>query len=353
MAEKLTYKDAGVDIETGDDISQRISSMAASTFGPDVLKSPGGFAGMFSLDGKHPLLSRKLRNPILVACADGVGTKLEIAERVGRHDTIGVDLVAMSVNDLACTGATPLFFLDYVASSRLSKDKLLEVMKGIVEGCRQAGCALLGGETAEMPGFYKGDLYDLAGFAVGIVERSEVMEAASVQPGDTVLGVASSGIHSNGYSLVRKVIKRQKADLNSYHKELGCTLGEELLKPTVVYSPAVRTMLEYYKVKNVIKGIAHITGGGLPGNIPRILPPSCSVELNSKKWKVHPIFRLLQEWGGIDGNEMYRVFNMGLGLVVIVAPYYAAAVAKRIRRAGFKAWLVGKVVEGAREVAVS
>lgn len=350
---KITYKDTGVDIETGDEISSRISKMARKTFGPQVIDNPGGFAGLFSLGQRHPLFSKKLRNPVLVSCADGVGTKIAVAEAVGRHDTIGIDLVAMSVNDLVCTGATPIFFLDYVAASKLSGEKLVEVMKGVVDGCGQAGCALLGGETAEMPGFYRGKLYDLAGFAVGVAEGSEMFDRSSVAAGDIVIGIASNGLHSNGFSLVRGILKKNKLSLKKKIKNLGCTLGEELLKPTFIYSEAVRCVLEHYRVKKVIKGIAHITGGGLPGNVIRILPPSLGVKLSPSKWKRPPIFDLIKKWGGVDDAEMYTVFNMGIGMVIISAPYYAAAIAKRIRRSGFNASIIGTVTTGSHEVTIS
>ncbi len=350
---KLTYKDAGVDIEAGDDFARRVSKMARKTFGPEIIDCPGGFAGLFSLDPSHPLFARKMRSPVLVSCTDGVGTKLTIADALDKHDTVGIDLVAMSVNDLVCTGATPLFFLDYVASSKLSEEKLIEVMKGVVDGCRAAGCALVGGETAEMPGFYKGKLYDLAGFAVGIADREAMFDPASVAEDDAVIGVSSNGIHSNGFSLVRKILRKEKIALDKEVSKLDSTVGEELLKPTHIYSGVVRTILEHYTVKKVIKGIAHITGGGLPGNVVRILPESCGAKISPAKWKRQPIFDLLEEWGGVETDEMYRVFNMGIGLVIVSAPYYASAIAKRVRRLGFNASVIGQVAAGPHELTIS
>jgi phosphoribosylformylglycinamidine cyclo-ligase len=347
----LTYKDAGVDIERGDEIAREVSSLAKRTFGPEVIENPGGFAGLFSLAGPS-LFTKKMRHPVVVACSDGVGTKLAIAEVLDKHDTVGIDLVAMSVNDLACTGATPLFFLDYVAASRLSGSKLVEVLRGVVEGCRAAGCALLGGETAEMPGFYRGEHYDLVGFAVGIGDHAKLLTGDSTAPGDVVIGVGSSGVHSNGYSLVRRIVKDAGIALDHEMEELGTTVGEELLKPTLVYTGLIRSVLEQYQVKKVVKGIAHITGGGLPGNVVRVVPRSCSVRLYSRRWKRRPIFDLLKKWGGVEDAEMYKVFNMGIGLVIISAPYYAAAMARRIRKLGFGAWKIGEVVEGEHEVTI-
>lgn len=350
---KMTYKDAGVDINAGDEFARRVSKMVRKTFGPEVIDCPGGFAGLFSLDPSHSLFAKKMRSPVLVSCTDGVGTKLAIADALDKHDTVGIDLVAMSVNDLVCTGATPLFFLDYVASSKLSGEKLLEVMKGVVEGCRAAGCALVGGETAEMPGFYKGKLYDLAGFAVGIADRDEMFDTASAAEGDAVIGVSSNGVHSNGFSLVRKILKQEKISLDKEVDKLESTVGEELLKPTHIYSRVVRTILEHYTVKKVIKSVAHITGGGLPGNVIRILPKTCGVKISSAKWKRPTIFDLLKKWGGVETDEMYRVFNMGIGLVIISAPYYAPAIAKRVRRLGFNASIIGSVAAGPHEVTIS
>jgi phosphoribosylformylglycinamidine cyclo-ligase len=347
----LTYKDAGVDIETGDDISREISGLARRTFGPEVIENSGGFAGLFSLGGPS-LFAKKMRDPVLVSCSDGVGTKLALAEVLEKHDTVGIDLVAMSVNDLACTGATPLFFLDYVAASKLSGAKLLEVMRGIVEGCRDAGCALLGGETAEMPGFYQGEHYDLVGFAVGVGDRPKMLTRDAAAPDDVVIGIGSSGLHSNGYSLARAVVKKAKVALDHEMEELGTTVGETLLEPTLIYAGLIRSVLAQYQVKKVVKGIAHITGGGLPGNIVRVVPRSCGIRLYSRRWKRSPIFGLLKEWGSIEEAEMYRVFNMGIGLVIISAPYYADAMTKRIRKLGFKAWKIGEVVEGDHEVVI-
>ncbi len=352
MAKKLTYTDAGVDIETGDEIAHRVSAMAKTTFSPEVIDTKGGFAGAFYVGNGSYLFSKGCKNPVIVACTDGVGTKLAVADAVDKHDTVGIDLVAMSVNDLLCTGAEPLFFLDYIAASKLSAQKMLKVLEGVVKGCRIAGCALLGGETAEMPGFYNDGLYDLAGFAVGIVDKRRMLPVKP-RKGDLLVGVASAGVHSNGYSLVREVIRRKKIDYDRYIEELGCTLGEELLKPTRIYTEAVRRVLSAYKVKKAVRAICHITGGGLPGNVVRALPDGFCARIRNGSWPVPPVFRLLQKWGNIEEEEMFRVFNMGVGLVMIVAPAFANAVLRRIREAGIDAWIIGEVCKGKRGVRIT
>jgi len=322
------------DIEAGREFAQAIQAQLRSTYGPAVLENEYGFAGLYSIPGQVGLFARRCRNPVLVACTDGVGTKLKVAQMAGKHDTVGIDLVAMSVNDLLVTGAMPLFFLDYIATGRLKKATLVELVKGIAAGCRQADCALLGGETAEMPGFYRPGEYDMAGFAVGMVERARLVNGRRLcSPGDVILGVASSGLHSNGYSLVRKLFfEQEKMGVDDHVADLGCTLGEELLRPTRIYVRGVRAVLERYRVKKVVAvleryrvkkvvhAIAHITGGGLPENLPRVLGPRCVARIRKGGWPVPPVFALIQRLGGVKEDEMFRVFNMGIGLVLVVSP---------------------------------
>jgi len=344
----VTYRDAGVDIEAGREFAQAIQAQLRSTYGPAVLENEYGFAGLYSIPGQVGLFARRCRNPVLVACADGVGTKLKVAQMAGKHDTVGIDLVAMSVNDLLVTGAMPLFFLDYIATGRLKKGTLVELVKGIAAGCRQADCALLGGETAEMPGFYRPGEYDMAGFAVGMVERARLVNGRKLcTPGDVVLGVASSGLHSNGYSLVRKILfEQKKMTVDDHVGELGCTLGEELLRPTRIYVRGVRAVLERYRVKKVVHAIAHITGGGLPENLPRVLGPRCVARIRKGSWPVPPVFALIQKLGGVEESEMFRVFNMGIGLVLVVSPYYVGAITRRLEAQGERVWPVGEVTRG-------
>src|SRR5512142_1252782 len=301
----LTYRDAGVDIDEGDRLVELIKPHARPTLRPEVLAGIGGFGGLFALDVK------KYREPVLVSGTDGVGTKLKIAFAADRHDTIGIDLVAMCVNDIAVVGAEPLFFLDYFATGKLRAEQGALVVKGIAEGCRQAGCALIGGETAELPGFYAGGEYDLAGFAVGCVERARIVDGRAVAPGDVVIGVASSGLHSNGYSLARKALL-DRHPLDWRPPELaGRTVAEALLEPTRIYARDVLALLESVEVKS----LAHITGGGLPGNVPRNLPDGTKAVLDARRWPRPPIFDLVQREGEVPWDEMFRTFNMGLGLV--------------------------------------
>ncbi len=349
-----SYKDAGVDQAGKDAAVEQILRLMKSTYDPRVIDIPWGFAGLFQLSsGDGKVFDRTYRKPTLVACADGVGTKIKVAHLCEKHDTVGIDLVAMNVNDLICTGGEPLFFLDYVAMSKVDKILLLEVVKGIVEGCKQAGCALLGGETAEMPGTLPQGEYELAGFAVGVTERDRVLDGSTVEEGDVVIALASSGFHSNGYSLVRKVcFDEARKKVGDRIDELGETLGEALLRPTRIYVKAVRTALRPYRRRKAVKAMANITGGGMIENIPRVLPKGTSVEIDTKSWEVPAIFRLVESWGGLDRAEMWRVFNMGVGYVLIVAPYYAHAAVQRLEEAGERAWVVGKVVRGKQEVLI-
>jgi len=348
MTAKLTYRAAGVDVEAGKDFVSQIAHHVRSTYGPAVIENANGFAGLYSIPGQVGLFARRCDNPVLVAGTDGVGTKLRVAQMMGKHDTVGIDLVAMCVNDVLVQGALPLFFLDYLATGKLETAQLVDIVKGIAEGCRQADCALLGGETAEMPGFYGPGEYDLAGFAVGMVERARMIDGRRrTRPGDVVLGVASTGLHSNGFSLVRKVFfETAGMRPDQVVPDLGGPLGEELLRPTRIYVRSLRSVLDFYRVKGVIHGIAHITGGGLVDNVPRVLGRRCVARLEKSAWRRPPIFDLVQRLGEIDEAEMYRVFNMGIGLVVVVAPYYADAVARRIERHGDHVAVIGEIVRG-------
>jgi phosphoribosylformylglycinamidine cyclo-ligase len=344
----LTYKEAGVDIDAGNEVVRRIKAMVESTYTPRVLKSHGAFAGMFSLDydkRKHGLFKRNYREPILVSGTDGVGTKLKIAFATGIHNTIGIDLVAMCVNDVLVQGAESLFFLDYVGTGRVEPDVIATVIEGIAHGCRDAGCALLGGETAELPGFYQPGEYDLAGFAVGVVERERIIDGSHVEPGDKVVGIDSSGIHSNGYSLVRAVFKKAGWDYSRYVPEFGCTLGEELLRPTQIYCRQVLSVIRSYQYR-IVLAIAHITGGGLVENIPRVLPKGCSIVIDKRTWRRPPVFEVMQKLGDIDEAEMYRVFNMGIGMVLVVPEYNAGVVIRKLKKQGLKSRVIGEVVRG-------
>jgi phosphoribosylformylglycinamidine cyclo-ligase len=333
----LTYVDAGVDQTKKDKAIDRILQMMQRTHDKGVIDLPWGFAGLYSLV-TSPLFKKPMKHPVLVACTDGVGTKLKLARTLGIHDTVGIDLVAMSVNDLIVTGASPLFFLDYVAMGKVDKAVLLDLVKGIVDGCAQSECALLGGETAEMPGMYADGDYDLAGFCVGIVEKSKIISGKGVKAGDDVIALASSGLHSNGYSLARKIV--EKCDLGAPFN--GSTLGRTLLAPTRIYARTVKKVLE----RHPIKAMANITGGGMVENIPRVIPKGCSVEIREGTWKVPPIFTFLRQTGDVPRDEMFRVFNMGVGMVLVTAPRDTAAVMKALSKVGEKPSLVGKVVRG-------
>ena len=337
---KWFYKDAGVDIEKGDAFVQAIKPMVESTFRPEVLTKIGGFAGCVSLN------LERYKKPILVSSTDGVGTKLKIAFAMNRHDTVGIDLVAMCVNDIVVSGAKPLFLLDYFAASKLDPEKSTKVISGIVKGCIEAECSLIGGETAEMPGFYKGGEYDLAGFAVGIVEDSQVIDGSGVTVGDKLIGIASSGLHSNGYSLVRKLLLDQLGmDLERRVEEIGEVLGAELLRPTRIY---VKTVLNLARDFNIV-GIAHITGGGITGNLPRIIPKGCKAIVQKGAWDIPPIFSFLKEKGNISEEEMLRTFNNGVGMILIVRSREVDDILARLRSLGEKAFIIGEVGRAERE----
>jgi phosphoribosylformylglycinamidine cyclo-ligase len=356
MTPKLTYKDAGVDIDLGSATTSGFAALARRTYGPHVLTRRSDFAGLYSLllaDGRQSVFGH-YRDPVLAAGADGVGTKVMVAFLTGRHDTVGIDVVAMCTNDVLCLGARPLFFLDYIGTGHLDREQAMAIVGGVVAGCRQAGCALLGGETATMPGMYKKGEYDLVGFTVGVVERSRIVDGATIRPGHVLIGLASSGLHSNGFSLARKVLLDvAKLKLDASVEELGCTLADELLRPTRIYVRSVLDQLHYYRVKKVIGGIAHITEGGLAGNLQRLLPRGCAVRIKRASWPVPPIFGLIQNLGGVEEAEMYRVFNMGIGMVLVVAPYYAQALCHRLKRAGETPYIIGRVVRGSPKVTVS
>ena len=347
---RLTYRSAGVDLAAADRMEDLIGPLVRRTYGPRVLPSHGAFAGMFRLDYDERLFAHNYREPVLVGCTDGVGSKLLVALRAGRFDTVGIDLVAMSVNDLLCCGAEPLFFLDYVAVHKLRPEFVADIVRGVVAGCEQAGCALLGGETAEMPDLYRKRHFDLAGFAVGVVERSRMMTPANVQPGDHLVGLASSGLHSNGYALARKLLL-QDADLPSGQsvRALGEPLLDALLRPTRIYVRSVLDALRHYRERPLITGLAHITGGGLPGNVPRLMPPNCDAVLRRGSWPIPPIFGLLEHLG-VAEDEMYRVFNMGIGFVLAVRPRAVNVVVRRLKRAGEQAYVIGRVRKGSGQV---
>lgn len=349
---KATYKDAGVDLEVYDEAMTRLPRLMHRTFSPRVMKLDGGFAGLFRLDFTSRLFSRNYEQPVLVSCTDGVGTKLKVASLVDKHDTVGIDLVAMSVNDALCCGAEPLFFLDYVAMSHDDPERLEAIVLGVSDGCMEADCALLGGETAIMPDIYARGDYDLAGFCVGVVERKHLIDGRAITPGDIVLGVASSGLHSNGFSLVRKVVfDLAGLGVKDHVPELGQTVGDALMTPTRIYSRPVRRILQYYRVKNVVHGIAHITGGGLQGNLERILPEGTRALLVRNCWEVPPVYPWLQRLGGIENDEMDRVFNMGIGLALVFNPHFETTIRSMLEEAGMASWVIGEIVAGERGVA--
>jgi phosphoribosylformylglycinamidine cyclo-ligase len=330
-----TYREAGVDIDAGDEFVDRIKPLVRSTFRPEVLTDLGGFGGLFRLHAKQ------YEDPVLVSGTDGVGTKLKIAFLMDKHDTVGIDLVAMCVNDIAVNGAEPLFFLDYFATGKLSVDKAQQVVTGIAEGCRQAGCALIGGETAEMPSMYPEGEYDLAGFAVGVVDKPKIIDGKTIKPGDVILGLASSGLHSNGYSLARRVFfDNAKLSPSATLPEIDRPLGEVLLTPTRIYAKQILALAKEFR----IKGIAHITGGGITENLPRVLPAGVRAKIDRKAWTVPPIFPALSKLGQVDREEMYRVFNMGIGLVLVVPAQSANAVLKKAEALGDRGWQIGEIV---------
>jgi len=341
MDNNMTYKSAGVDVEEGQRAVQLMKKHVQGTFNENVLDDIGGFGGLFALNLKG------IEEPVLVSGTDGVGTKLKLAFMMDKHDTIGKDCVAMCVNDILCQGATPLFFLDYVATGSLKAEKVADIVKGVALGCKDAGCALIGGETAEMPGFYADGEYDMAGFAVGIVDKSKVITGGNIEAGDVIIGLGSSGIHSNGYSLVRKLlIEKEQMSLVDYVDSLGATLGDVLLEPTKIY---VKPVLEV--IRNVdVKGISHITGGGFFENIPRILPENVDAEITMGSWDKPQIFNLIKEKGNVSTEEMFKTFNMGIGMMLVVSPDKKDNVLEILKSKGETGYVIGKIIEGNRQV---
>ena len=341
--EKMTYRDAGVDIDAGNKSVSMIKDCVRATYRPEVLGDLGGFGGLFALNVKD------YKEPVLVSGTDGVGTKLRLAFLLNKHDTIGQDAVAMCVNDILVQGAEPLFFLDYLAVGKLEPAQVAEVVTGVAHACKESGCALIGGETAEMAGFYTVGEYDIAGFAVGVVERSKLITPARVNAGDILLGLPSSGVHSNGYSLVRKIVFEHKNfNGDEYRAEFDKTIGEELLTPTRLYPRICLPLIREFD----IHGMVHITGGGFYENIPRALPNHLGAEVDGSAWEMPPVFRLLQEWGNVDWKEMYRTFNMGIGMVLIVSPEEGQCITAHLKADGEDIYQIGRVTEGAHEIVI-
>lgn len=337
----ITYKKAGVDIDEGDRFVDLIGPMVKRTYRPEVMSGIGLFGALVKVDTK------KFKKPVLVSGTDGVGTKLKIAFMTDRHDTVGIDLVAMCVNDILTSGAEPLFFLDYFATGRLKPEKASDVIKGITAGCLQSGCALVGGETAEMPGFYDRGEYDLSGFAVGVVDQDRIINGSKIKKGDAIIGLASSGIHSNGYSLVRKIFfDHRKMSVKKLIPECGRTLGEELLSPTRIYVKAYHAVRDAVKVK----GMAHITGGGIPGNLPRVFPEGFGAAVEERSWPVLPVFSVMQRLGNVPDEDMKRTFNMGIGFAMIVDKGDADKTIALLKKAGYAAYHIGSMNKGAEGV---
>lgn len=333
----MDYKSAGVDVEAGYKAVELMKGHVKSTFRPEVLTDIGGFGGLFSI-----AKAKEMDEPCLVSGTDGVGTKLKLAFLMDKHNTIGIDAVAMCVNDVVCSGAEPLFFLDYIACGKNEPEKIADIVSGVAEGCRMAGCSLIGGETAEMPGFYPVDEYDLAGFTVGIMDKTKAIDGSKIKSGDVLIGIASSGIHSNGYSLVRKIFNPTASGLNEYIEKLGCTLGEALLTPTKIYVKPVLDLIG----KVEVKGLSHITGGGFIENIPRMMPEGTKVNIEEGTWDILPIFDMLQQAGNVERMSMYNTFNMGIGMVAAVNKEDADKAIAMLEENGEKAYKIGYVSEG-------
>ncbi len=340
----MDYKQAGVDIEAGYRAVELMKAHVKTTMRPEVLGGLGGFSGAFSLAAV-----KQMEEPVLLSGTDGVGTKIKLAFLLDKHDTVGIDCVAMCVNDVACAGGEPLFFLDYIACGRNYPEKIAQIVKGVAEGCRQAGAALIGGETAEHPGLMPEDEYDVAGFAVGLADKKDLITGEKIAAGDVLVGIGSSGVHSNGFSLVRKVFDMTRESLNTYYDELGTTLGESLLTPTRIYVKALKALKE---AAVEVKGCSHITGGGFYENVPRMLPQGVRAVIRKDSYPVPPIFGLLQKKGGIEERIMYNTYNMGLGMVLAVSPDQASRAVEVLKAAGEQAWIVGAAEEGEREAVV-
>ncbi|HIU47494.1 MAG TPA: phosphoribosylformylglycinamidine cyclo-ligase [Candidatus Fimadaptatus faecigallinarum] len=333
----ITYKDSGVDVERGYEAVRLMKEHVKRTFNDNVIGDLGSFGGFYSIENNG------MSKPVLVAGTDGVGTKLKLAFLTGRHDTVGIDCVAMCVNDVVCQGAMPLFFLDYLATGNLKPELAATVVRGVAEGCLQAGCALIGGETAEMPGFYPEGEYDLAGFCVGMVDKAQAINGSGIRAGDTLVGLASSGVHSNGFSLIRRLLVNESTDLSAVNPELGCSLADELLRPTRIYVRTIKELISRF----TIKGIAHITGGGFIENIPRILPDGLTARIDRGSWPVQPIFTMMQRISGMKDEQIYNTFNMGIGMVLAVDSEEVDAVVCAANSLGEKAFVIGEVIESA------
>lgn len=344
----LSYRDAGLDLDVYDQTMAALPPLLRRTHSPRVIDGFGGFAALFSLDLNHWLFSRSYRRPVLVACTDGVGSKLKVASLAKKHNTVGIDLVAMSVNDAICTGGEPLLFLDYIAMPKDDPILTKDIVQGISDGCLLADCSLVGGETAILPDVYAQGDYDLAGFCVGVVERDRIIDGKSIQVGDAVIGLSSSGLHSNGYSLVRKIVfESAKLSVADHVPELGRTVGEELLEPTRIYVKPLKDVLRHYPVKKgVVRGLAHITGGGLVDNLPRVLPPGRRAFLKRGSWTAPPVFSWLRQLGNIEQSEMDRVFNCGIGFAMVVGKYFAESIRKQLSDDGVPSYLIGEIREG-------
>ncbi len=337
---QLTYADAGVDIDAGNKAVELMKDSVRATYRPEVIGDLGGFGGLFALNNS------KYKEPVLVSGTDGVGTKLKLAFMADKHDTIGQDAVAMCVNDILVQGAEPLFFLDYIAVDKVDSQKVADIVKGVANACSESGCALIGGETAEMAGFYAKGEYDIAGFCVGVVDKSKMITGEKVKPGDVLLGLPSSGVHSNGFSLVRKIcFEAMNYTMDTYIQEFDSTLGEKLLTPTRLYPKVCLPLIEKFD----IHGMVHITGGGFYENIPRILPADCDAEIDASAWDVPVVFKKLQEWGNVPWTEMYRTFNMGVGMVLVLDPSEAEAVRAYLHNAGETFYELGRVVSGSKQ----
>jgi len=347
----MTYAQAGVDIDAGDRLVELIKPSVRRTHGQRVMGQHGAFAGMFRLDFNEQIFQRNYKDPVLVACTDGVGTKVKLAADLGVLDTVGIDCVAMNVNDLIVQGAEPLFFLDYLGLHRQDPEATAKIVEGVARGCEIAGCALIGGECAEMPDIYTEGDFDIAGFAVGVVELHRAIDPVRACAGDVLIGLESSGIHSNGYSLVRRIVDTRSLRLDRAYAPLGDQLlGDVLLEPTRIYAQPIVKLLRRYKVKRVVSAMAHITGGGLPGNLPRVLPSNLDAVIDTTAWEIPPIFTFLQNRGDVEVDEMYRVFNMGIGYVLAVRPAFAESVVKQLQQCGESARIIGTLKAGSGQV---
>lgn len=350
----VSYRDAGVDLDVYAQSMKRLPALMHRTFSPRVLANDGGFAGLFSLDSGRGWQKRDYRDPVLVSGTDGVGTKLQVAQKLKQHDTVGIDLVAMCVNDVICCGAEPLFFLDYIAMSHDDPGRLEQIVLGISEGCRQSGSALLGGETAIMPGTYRRGDYDLAGFQVGVVERRKLIDGSAIVPGDIVIGLASSGIHSNGYSLVRKIVfEVARLQPASRVAELDATVGQTLLTPTRIYVAAINSLVQDSATRSSVHGIAHVTGGGITENLERIVPAGVDLVLDGTSWDIPRVFPWLKKLGQVTPAEMYRVFNMGIGMAIVASPRRVKAIQGRLDDAGYRNFVIGEATAGRGRVKIN